>query len=344
MGSWPRPNGRPTDVRPSAPDTAITIPAGTKLTVALTSPIWASNAKAGLSVYATTAFPVVIGKTMAIPAGTYVLGHIDAVTKPRWMDAHAEFQMHFSKIIFANGYTLELADAPAQAATTTVHVQVTSRNDVLLDNCAQFDMIVQTPLVLDAHKVAEAVRRSRPLPIGAARSASLCLPIPATPGTSDTVIPGTPGTSGTPDIVISGANGTPPTVIPGIPPTQGTPPTIIPGSPGMPEIPCPAPGAVVSGLSGPQIHRLNFQVASDLTVAGKKLSPGSYEVSWLGTETSVQVDLLHGGKAIVRTPARIALLSEKSAADKTLTRANADGSTSLVSLEFAGENFALIFE
>lgn len=60
--------------------------------------------------------------------------------------------MHFSKIIFANGYTLELAEAPAQAATTTVHVEVSSRNDVLLDSGAQFDMVVETPLRLDASK------------------------------------------------------------------------------------------------------------------------------------------------------------------------------------------------
>lgn len=83
---------------------------------------------------------------MFIPPGSYILGQIDAVTKPGWRTPRALFQMHFSKIIFANGYTLELAEAPAQAATATVHVEVSSRNDVLLDNGAQFDMVVETPL------------------------------------------------------------------------------------------------------------------------------------------------------------------------------------------------------
>jgi len=231
----------------------------------------------------------------------------------------------------------------AQAAAATVHVEVTSRNDVLLDNGAQFDMVVQTPLALDANRITEAVRRSRPLPVEPARSASLCRPIPATPGTPDTVIPGTPGSPGTPDTVIPGPNGTT-TVIPGIPPTQGTPPTIIPGTPGTPEIPCPARPAVVSGLSGPQIHRHKFQIQNELEAFGKNLSPGSYEITWIGTDTTVQVDFLLNGKTVVRARARIAVLPEKSPVDKVVTRANPDSSNSIASLEFAGESFAVVFD
>ncbi|HZC65958.1 MAG TPA: hypothetical protein VE545_05260 [Candidatus Dormibacteraeota bacterium] len=325
-------------VAAAAPESArITLPTGTRVTLALTSPIWAKTAKPGDAVYAVTAFPVVRNNSMAIPVGTYVLGEIDAVTKPGWRNAHALFQVHFSKIIFTNGYTLELASAPAQGAAATVHVEVTSRNDVLLDNGAQFDMVVQTPLTLDANKIAEAVRHSRPLPIGPTPSATLCRTIPATPGTSDTVIPGTPPT---PDTTIPGPDGTS-TTIPGSP---GTPPTIIPGTPGTPEIPCPAPPAVVSGLSGPQIHTQTFQVTGELTVSGTRLSPGSYQVMWLGTGAAVQVDLLRNRKAMVRAAAHIAALPGKSIADKVLTRTNPDGSASIASLEFAGESFAVIFD
>jgi hypothetical protein len=223
-------------------------------------------------------------------------------------------------------------------------VQVTSRNDVLLDNGAQFDMVVQTPLTLDATKVAKAVRQSRPPAVAPARSASMCRPIPATPGTPDTVIPGTPGTMATPDIVIPGANGMPPTVIPGTPATPGTSPTIISGTAGSPGIPCPAQPAVVSGPSEVQIHRLSFQVKDELTVSGMKLSPGSYEITWIGTDTTVQVELLRSGKTIVRAPARITSRAEKSPANRTVTRTNLDGSVSLASLEFASEDFAVVFD
>jgi hypothetical protein len=329
----------------AAPDTpTITLPVGTRVTLALTSPIWAKTVKPGDAVYTVTAFPVVSANSMAIPTGTYVLGEIDAVTKPSWRDARALFQMHFSKIIFSNGYTLELQSAPAQAATATVHVEVTSRNDILLDDGAQFDMIAQTPLALETNRIAEAVRRTRPLPVGPSKSATLCRPIPPTSGTPDTVIPGTSGTPGTPDIVIPGTGGMPPTVIPGIPATPGTPATIFPGSPGTPGIACPAPGAVIPGPSGPQVHRQTLQVAGELTVAGTKLSPGSYQVTWLGTDVAIQVDLLRNGKAMVRAAAHVASLPQNSTEDKVLTRTNADGSTSVTSLEFAGESFALIFD
>lgn len=329
----------------AAAETAtVTLPVGTRVTLALTSPIWAKTAKPGNAIYTVTAFPVVTHNSMAIPIGTYVLGEIDAVTKPSWRDARALFQMHFTKIIFSSGYTLELESAPAQAATATVHVEVTSRNDILLDNGAQFDMIVQSPLALEAQRIAEAVRRTRPFPVGPAKSASLCRPIPATPGTSDTVIPGTSGSPGTPDIVVPGGPGMPPTVIPGTPSTPGTPPTIIHGSPGTPEVPCPASGAVIPGPSGPQIHTLNFQLTSELTFSGTRLFPGSYKVMWLGKDVAVQVDLLRNGKAVARAPAHIAALPQNAPVDKVVTRTNADGSASIASLEFAGESFAVIFD
>lgn len=321
----------------------ITIPAGTTLTLALADPIWAKTAKAGDAVYAVAAFPLASNGTMLIPTGTYLLGRIDAVTKPGFLSPHALLQMHFRKIIFVNGYTLELADAPSQAATATVHVDVSSRSDLLLDNGAQFDMVVQTPLALDASQVAQAARRPQPLQTVLAKSATECRTIPATPGTSDTVIPGTPGTPGTPAITIPGPNGTV-TTIPGTPGTPGTPPTIIPGTPGTPEIPCPAPPAVVSGPSGPQIHRLNFQLTTQMQVAGKKLSPGSYEINWIGTATTVQADLQQNGKSLVQVPARIVMLPEKSAADKVAPRTNPDGSNSIASLQFAGESFEVVFD
>lgn len=326
---------------PASETGTIVIPPGTRITLALTSPIWAKTAKPGDAVYATTAFPVASNGMMFIPPGTYILGQIDAVTKPGWRTPRALFQMHFSKIIFANGYTLELAEAPAQAATATVHVEVSSRNDVLLDNGVQFDMVVETPLRLDASKIREASPRSRPTLVRS--SASLCRPIPATPGTPDTVIPGTPGSPGTPDIVIPGPNGTS-TVIPGIPPTPGTPPTIISGTPGTPEIPCPPAGAVISGPSGPQIHREKFQVTTDVEVSGTKLSPGNYGLAWIGIATTVEVDVQQNGRTIVRAPARVAPLPEKSAADRIVTHANPDGSNSITSMEFAGKRFAVIFD
>ena len=74
----------------------------------MTRPEWAQSAKDGDTVYAQTSFPVVAGGSMAIPAGTYVEGTIEGVTKPTRKLERAEIQVLFTKIVFANGYTVEL--------------------------------------------------------------------------------------------------------------------------------------------------------------------------------------------------------------------------------------------
>jgi hypothetical protein len=343
----------------------IVVPAGTTVSLMLTSPILARTAKVGDGVYAQAVFPVAVKNQMAIPPGTYVLGQIDTLTLPGWLSPHAQFQIHFTKIIFANGYTVELAGAqnvatgppPAQlasaasetppaapddviAAVATAYVEVSSANDVLLDNGAQIEMVLQLPLRLDAASVAAAVRLSNPALLAHLKSASLCRPIPGTPGTPDTVIPGTPGT---PPTVIPGGPGMPDTVIPGTPATPGTPDTVIPGSPGTPGVRCPSPPVVIPNPKV-QSYKESFQVNAPVKVSGVPLPAGSYQVTWQGPGPSTQADIFQNGNMVVSVRARVVLLNRKSPADAAGTRTNPDGSVSLHSLRFAGQTFALYFD
>ena len=346
----------------------IVIPAGTTVLLSLTNPILARSAKAGDSVYAETAFPVAVNNQMAIPPGTYVQGQIDMLTRPGWLSPHAQFQIHFTKIIFANGYTVELsglrrlsagelAAPPAScapgtppppagdviAAVATPYVLVSSESDILLDNGSQIEMVLQVPLRLNAAKVAAAAKQSNPAPLAQLKSATRCRPIPATPGTPDTVLPGTPGTPGTPDTVIPGGPGMPDTVIPGTPGTPGTPTTVIPGTPGTPGVPCPA-GPVVISNPKVQNHSQSFQIAAPVQVSGKPLAAGSYQVTWKGSGPLAQFDILQNGNRVVSGRARVVLLSRVSPADTLGTRTSSDGSLSLQSLRFAGQTFALYFD
>ena len=244
------------------PPSAITLQAGTKIELALTRPVMARTASPGESIYAQTTFPVTVGSALAIPAGTFVQGRLVKLTRPARRNNRGELQILFTEVIFANGYVAPLPGAgigvSAEAATSAgetlmaVAVQVSTGNDVLLDNGAQVEMTLGAPQTLDAQMVAAAAPLSRvPMP-GQFKSATLCRFIAGspgtdgTPGTPDTVIPGSPGT---PDTVIPGGPGMPDTVIPGTPATPsttipGTPGT--PGSPGTPDIPCPAPPLVLS--------------------------------------------------------------------------------------------------
>ena len=354
--------------RSTPAETRIVVPTGTTVSLMLTSPILAKTAKGGDSVYAQAAFPVAVNNQMAIPPGTYVQGQIDTLTRPGWLSPHAQLQIHFTKIIFANGYTVELAgpqnvttgQPPAQpasaasgtplapaddviAAVATAYVQVSSASDVLLDNGSQVEMVLQVPLRLNAASVAAAVRLSNPALLAHLKSATLCRPIPGTPGTPDTVIPGTPGTPGTPPTVIPGGPGMPDTVIPGTPATPGTPDTIMPGTPGTPGVRCPSPPVVTSNLKV-QSFKESFQINAPVQVSGMQLSAGSYQVTWEGSGPLAQVDILQNGNIVVRVRARVVLLNRKSPADAPGTRTNSDGSVFLQSLRFAGQTFALYFD
>ncbi len=86
----------------------ITLPAGTKVPLALNSPISTKSARPGDPVYAHTTFPVVLNDRVAIPAGTYVQGVISSVKRASRVKGRAEVLMHFTSLVFPNGYTVTL--------------------------------------------------------------------------------------------------------------------------------------------------------------------------------------------------------------------------------------------
>ena len=234
---------------------SITLSAGTKVELLASRPVWTATAKAGDVFYAQTSFPVVVGMGIAIPAGTYVQGTIETVTRPTRRTNRAEIEVLFTKIIFVNGYVALLPGdpgapaSPRSAAAETliaITIQATTANNLLLDNGADVEMTLAAPLALDAQQVAEATPLSHAPNPGQMKSASQCTPTPGsmgTPGTPDTVIPGSPGT---PSTTVPGGPGMPDITIPG---TPATPDTIIPGSPGTPGypgMPCPPKPLVIS--------------------------------------------------------------------------------------------------
>jgi hypothetical protein len=240
--------------------TSLTLPAGSKVEMALTRPVWAAKAKAGDPLYLETVFPVTAANRIGIPAGTFVEGTIDAIVAPTRRVNRAEIDVHFNQIIFADGYAVTLPGADYMAAQggepaatlSAVTVQVSRNNDILLDNGSQIEMTLEAPLALNAAKVAQAIPLSHAPAPGQFRPATLCRPTagdpgtpgtPATPGTPDTIIPGTPGTPGTADS--PGTPGTPDIVIPGTPGTPG-----MPGTPGTAGTVCPAPPLVISSAPG----------------------------------------------------------------------------------------------
>jgi type IV secretion system protein VirB10 len=90
-----------------APDT-LTIPAGAQIPLALKQAISTKTAREGDPVYASTTFPFVIQDRVLVPAGTYVQGRISSVKRAGRVHGRAEVLMHFTSLIYPNGYTVLL--------------------------------------------------------------------------------------------------------------------------------------------------------------------------------------------------------------------------------------------
>src|SRR5580765_6391471 len=86
----------------------LTVPAGTKVPVALKHAISTKSAHEGDAVYAETTFPVALDNRILIPAGTYVQGKISHVEKAGRIKGTAEVLIHFTTLIYPNGYTVLL--------------------------------------------------------------------------------------------------------------------------------------------------------------------------------------------------------------------------------------------
>lgn len=111
----------------------LVVPAGTKVPVALKHAINTKSTRDGDSVYAETTFPVVQDNKVLIPAGTYVQGKITNIKRPGRIKGRGEVLIHFTTLIYPNGYTVLLPgsveNAPGVDKTSVKDQEGTIRGD-----------------------------------------------------------------------------------------------------------------------------------------------------------------------------------------------------------------------
>ena len=93
---------------PHADAHQITIPAGTRIPIALKNTISTKANHEGDPIYAQSTFPVVINEKIVIPEGTYVQGKISSIKPAGHIKGRAEVLVHFTSLIYPNGYTVLL--------------------------------------------------------------------------------------------------------------------------------------------------------------------------------------------------------------------------------------------
>jgi hypothetical protein len=97
------------------PPPTISVPAGTLVPLTLVSPIKSKSTKVGDVVRAVVAFPITAAGQVAIPAGTYVEGVVTSLTAREKKTRQPDVQIHFTRLLYANGYTVALDAAKTQA-------------------------------------------------------------------------------------------------------------------------------------------------------------------------------------------------------------------------------------
>ena len=111
----------------------LTIPAGTRVPLTLKQAISTKTARDGDPVYAETSFPFVVNERVVIPAGTYIQGKIERVQRGGHVKGRAEVLIHFTSMIYPNGYTVMLGgsveNTPGTEKTSMKDSEGTIRQD-----------------------------------------------------------------------------------------------------------------------------------------------------------------------------------------------------------------------
>jgi len=97
----------------------LTVPPGTVVPMTLVSPIKSKSTKVGDAVRAVVAFPITVGGQVAIPAGTYVEGVVTSLTAQAKKTRQPVVEIHFTRLVYANGYTARLDAESTQASNET---------------------------------------------------------------------------------------------------------------------------------------------------------------------------------------------------------------------------------
>ena len=87
---------------------------GTRIALSLIVPIHTKTVQRGEAVHLETRSPVIVDNQVAIPARTYVEGVIDKINKQDSASRTGGLQIHFTRLLFSNGYEVRLDGAILQ--------------------------------------------------------------------------------------------------------------------------------------------------------------------------------------------------------------------------------------
>ena len=99
------------EAAPAASPSTVTIPAGTRVLMVLTSPLHTTSGTAGSGIYLETLQPVIVDNRIVIPAGAQVQGVVETDKRPGHLDRVSMFRFRFTTVIFPNNFVMPIQGA-----------------------------------------------------------------------------------------------------------------------------------------------------------------------------------------------------------------------------------------
>jgi hypothetical protein len=99
--------------------------------------------------------------------------------------------------------------------------------------------------------------------------------------------------------------------------------------------------AVLLATSAFAANKGSVAVTDPVTVAGKQLAAGQYKLTWDGSGSSVQLNIMQGKNVVATVPARLIELDRPAANSSAVVINNSDGSRALSEIRFSGKKYAL---
>ena len=84
-----------------------------------------------------------------------------------------------------------------------------------------------------------------------------------------------------------------------------------------------------------------LQVAETVTVGGKQLPAGKYQVEWSGSGSNVEVSISDGRETVAKVPAQILPLKKAEPASGYTTSTDQAGNKALTEIFFGGKKYQL---
>ncbi|HET8923301.1 MAG TPA: hypothetical protein VFN26_09940 [Candidatus Acidoferrum sp.] len=93
-------------------------------------------------------------------------------------------------------------------------------------------------------------------------------------------------------------------------------------------------------IAGPE-NKGSLSLSDTVTVGGKQLAPGKYQLEWTGTGPNVELSISSGKETVAKVPAQFITLEKPEPGSGYSINSNPGGSPTLTAIYFGGKKYEL---